>query len=812
MTFSMMLHRSISRSVFALTVVVFGLVCAVDPGLNSAEQAARTDADSGLSNRLFQSFDRYCVDCHNPLEPRGGLDLESILADGVAEHPGVWEKVWRKLNTRQMPPSNRRLRPDEAAYNEIIDELAAALDEAASERVNPGRTDTFRHLTRTEYQNAIRDLLSLQVDATKLLPPTESSHGFDHITVGSLSPALLTRYISAAQRISKLAIGSSVTEPDGATYRVPPDVTQERHVEGLPLGTRGGLLVEHHFPRAGEYEIQVRLTRDRNDEVEGLKGTHEMEVLLNRQHAAGFTIAKPKVKVANHFDDTKLRVRLHVEAGPQDVGVTFVDKGSPVGETRREPLNVAFNLHRHPRLSPAVYQVSITGPYLEGKEGGADGDVAADERVDTPSRERIFGTYPAGPEHEEAAAHKILSRLARLAYRRPVDETDIDPLMSFYKEHAGQRGFESGIEAALSMILTNPHFLMKIERDPVDAKPGQPYQLNDYELASRLSFFLWSSIPDEELLNAAERGDLRKPGLLAAQVMRMLVDDKAQTLATSFASQWLHLRNLDAITPDARLYPDFDENLRRAMKRETELFFMDVVRGDRSVMGLLKADHTFLNERLAKHYGIPHVYGSRFRRVDLPTGSERGGLLRHGSVLTVTSYATRTSPVIRGNWVLENIVGTPTPPPPDDVPSLDAVIEAGLSVRERLARHREDPSCASCHRLMDPIGFSLEQFDAIGRWREREGGEPVDAVGGLPDGQRFHGVAGLETGLLKRPDLFVDTLTEKLLTYAIARGITYMDRPAIRQIVRDAKGDDYRFSAIVLRIVRSDPFQKRYAP
>lgn len=804
-------RRALLLVLLLATALVVGLSWSANLVSHRERQAfaAAQDAKPVISDSVIvEAIDQYCVDCHNPIDTQGDLDLESILDQGVAKHPAVWEKVWRKLNTRQMPPSNRRLRPSEETYNQIVGELSQILDAAVTAQPNPGRTDTFRHLTRTEYQNAIRDLLAFEIDAATLLPPTESSHGFDHITVDSLSPALLTRYVSAAQRISKLAIGTGVSEPDGTTYRLPPDISQERHVQGLPLGTRGGLLVRHTFPRSGEYEIQVRLTRDRNEEVEGLSGVHQLEVLLDRERIAGFEIAKPRKKVANHFDDTKLRLRVHIEAGPKDIGVTFVDQGSPVQETRRKPLNVNYNFHRHPRLTPAVYQVSITGPYLDDDPAAR----AADTSTGTPSRRRIFSVYPDGQDAYEASARQILSRIARLAYRRAIDKSDIDRLMGFYKEHAQEKGFEAGIEAALGAILTSPHFLLKIERDPPDAESGQAYTISDFELASRLSFFLWASIPDDELLDAAERGELRRPNLLEEQVHRMLADDKAQTLATNFASQWLHLRNLDSITPDARLYPDFGENLRRAMRQETELLFMDMVANDRSIVSLLEADHTFLNERLAKHYGIPHVYGSRFRKVDLPEGSERGGLLRHGSVLTVTSYATRTSPVIRGNWVLENILGTPTPPPPDDVPTLESIIGSDLTPRQRLVMHREDPACASCHRLMDPIGFSLEQFDAVGRWREMEEGAPVDAAGGLPSGERFSGVAGLEAGLVQRPDLFVDTFAEKLLIYAVARGVEYYDRPALRRIVKQARQDNFRFSAIVLGIIKSDPFQKRLAP
>lgn len=747
-------------------------------------------------------MDSHCVGCHNPVEKKGGFDLEAIIDQEIAENTPAWEKVLRKLNTRQMPPSNWR-RPSEQDYEAMAGHLSRSLDAASASHPDPGRTETFRHLNRTEYQNAIRDLLALEIDAATLLPPDESSHGFDHITVSTVSTALMKRYVQAAQTISKRAIGTGITEPEATIYRIPADVTQEQHVDGLPLGTRGGALWRHTFPRDGEYEVQVRLTRDRDEFVEGLHGKHQLEVLVDRVVAASFEVASPKKRVANHFDDSRLNARFKVSAGPHDVGVTFIDNGNSLEETRREPLNVAFNAHRHPRLTPAVYQVSIIGPLAD-----AEADQAGTQ---TPSRQRIFTTYPKSAEEEEQAAREIVSSLARRAYRRPIDEADLAKPMRFFNSHREQGGFEAGIEMALSAILTSPHFLFKIEHDPEDVEPGEAYRISEFELASRLSFFLWSSIPDDALLEAAERGELSRPDVLEAQVRRMLADEKADNLATNFASQWLHLRNLDAKSPDARLFPDFDDNLRQAMRRETELLFLDVIRHDRSVMDLIRADDTFLNERLAKHYGIPHVFGSRFRRVDLPADSPRGGLLRQGSILTVTSYATRTSPVVRGNWVLENILGTPAPPPPEDVPSLDMVDEPGLSVRQRLARHREDPSCAQCHRLMDPVGFSLERFDAVGRWRDMEAGEAIDAAGGLPDGSRFVGVDGLESAILKRPSVFATAMTEKLLTFAVGRGVEYEDGPAVRRIVSQSQAQDYRFSSIVLGIVKSQPFQMRRA-
>ncbi len=775
---------------FLYGLVVFGAVDAV----MAAPPSSAT---------FVHLIEEHCVYCHNAETNEAKLDLDGMLTQDISRNTDVWEKALRKIDARQMPPIGES-RPSDTEYASITDHLAAALDTAAVAQPNPGRTDTFRRLNRTEYQNAVRDLFALEIDAAALLPADESSHGFDHITVGDLPPVLLTRYVQAAQKISRLTVGTPRKQPDGTTYRIQADVTQENHVPGLPLGTRGGGLFRHTFPCDGEYEIQIRLTRDRNDEVEGLNGSHQLEVLIDRARVATFIVEPPKKKVANHFDDTKLNARFTVSAGPRDLGVTFVRNGGSLEETKRQPLNVHFNLHRHPRLSPAIYQVSITGPFTN--------DTSHGPRTETPSRRRIFIVKSTSAVDEEATARTIVTALARRAYRRSVDDNDLQRPMQFFREARQQDGFEAGIEMAISAILTSPHFLFKIEREPApgSSAAGKPYNISDFELASRLSFFLWSSIPDEELLATAERGELRRPDVLEAQTRRMLADEKASSLATNFASQWLHLRNLESKTPDGRLFPDFDQNLRLAMREETELHFQHMVEDDGIVLDLIKTDHTYLDQRLAKHYGIPYVYGSRFRRVDLPKDSRRGGLLRQGSILTVTSYATRTSPVIRGNWVLENLLGSPAPPPPGDVPSLDAgVISSELSVRERLTLHRADRACASCHSLMDPVGFSLENFDAVGRWRDLESGKPVDASGGLPGGSVFEGVSGLEAAILKRPDVFVRTMTEKLMTFALGRGVELYDGPAIRRVVREAKKDDYRFSAIVLGIVRSVPFQMR---
>ena len=754
-------------------------------------------AATPLPAPVKSAVSQYCLDCHDGEIKKGDFDVGKILTDDLQPHSDDWERVVRKLAARQMPPVGKD-RPSEKDYERLVATLGSSLDKAAAKNPNPGRTDTFRRLNRTEYQNAVRDLLGLEIDAAALLPKDDSSHGFDNVTVGDLSPTLLNRYISAAEKISRLAVGAPMNKPSGDTFRLKPDLTQEEHVEGLPLGTRGGTLIRHTFPRDGEYEVQVRLTRDRNEVVEGLQESHELEVLVDRATAARFKVERPKGDRDFEKVDAHLKARVKVKAGVREVGVTFLKNPSSLVETKREPYQARYNMHRHPRLSPAVYQVSITGPY-ESKEAG-----------DTLSRRKIFVSYPAKPSEEDACAERILSAFVRKAYRRPVTGADLAKPLEFYREAKAAGGFEAGIGSALSAVLVSPEFLFRIERDPADVAPGTAYRISDVALASRLSFFLWSSIPDEELLAAAERGELHRPKSLEKQVRRMLADPRAGSLVENFAAQWLYLRNLDSFTPDLRLFPDFDDNLREAFRRETELHFEALLKEDRNVLDLLKADHTFLNERLAKHYGIPNVYGSQFRRVALGPDSQRGGLLRQGSVLTVTSYATRTSPVIRGHWILGNLLGTPPPPPPANVPDLkENTVSDTLPMRERLAEHRANAACASCHNLMDPVGFALENFDAIGRWRVAEDGLPVDASGGFPDGSKFTGVAGLEAGLLRHPELFVGTMTEKLLTFALGRGIEEHDAPAVRRIVQDAKGAGNRFSSVIIGIVNSTPFTMR---
>jgi hypothetical protein len=800
------------------TIGVAWLVLIVSLGIQarpsaqqSAPQAKSTQSSSSIGAVSPASsqrgvIDRYCVTCHNQRLVTAGLKLDEADVANPGGGAEIWEKVVRKLRTGMMPPPNMP-QPSMEDRRALLSWLETSLDTAAAAKPNPGRTETLRRLNRTEYQNAIRDLLSVDIDAASLLPADESGHGFDNVTVGDLPPALLDRYISAAQKISALAIGSTQTSLQSDIIRVPPDVTQEGHVSGLPVGTRGGVLFPYTFAQNGEYDIQIYLARGYSGDVDGLKDAqqpHEIKVLLDRTPIGEFTIQRP----ANGDDsliDRNLKIRVPVTAGPHQVGVTFVKNASSLIETTRQPLQSRFNERRHPRITPAISQVSITGAYAPQ---GAD---------DTPSRRRIFVCRPAfakgsgeAPASEGECAKQILSTLMRRAYRRPISEADLERPLAFYREGRSERDFDAGIGKALSAVLINPEFLFRVEADPGKTAAGAAYRISDLELASRLSFFLWSSVPDDALLDSAIRGELRRPDVLDRHVRRMLADPRSYNLASNFAGQWLRVRNLTSVDPNVRSYPDFDDNLRQAFRLETELFVDSVVREDRSVIDLLRTDYTFLNERLAKHYAIPNIYGSRFRRVELAPDSKRGGLLRQGSVLAVSSYATRTSPVLRGVWVLSNIVGAPPPPPLPNVPALDGNVPANLPVRERMAAHRANPVCANCHRTIDPVGFALENFDAVGRWRENEGDSgSIDVSGALPGIGDVNGVAGLEEALLRRPELFAATLTEKLLTFALGRGVEYYDAPAVRKILREAEPRGYRFSSLILGIVNSAPFQMR---
>ena len=759
------------------------------------------DASAAPAASPTQFLDRYCAACHNERVKSGGLNLNAANPARPGAQPELWEKVVRKVRTGVMPPPNA-MQPPDPERRVALTSLETALDAASAAKLNPGRTETLRRLNRTEYQNAIRDLLALEVDAASLLPADESGHGFDNVNVGDLSATLLNRYISAAQRISRLAVGSTQSSLQSDTISLPADLTQESHLPGLPLGTRGGVAATYTFAQDGEYEIQISLMRDLAGVVSGLREarSHQMLVLLDREPVHTFTVSRAALGDET-LNEKILKTRIAVKAGPHQLAVTFLKEGSSLIETPRQPTESRFNDRRHPRTAPAIDRIAVTGPYSAKGVG------------ETPSRRRLFVCRPAGPgkEAEDRCATTILSTLLRRAYRRPVDQTDVGKPLAFYHQARATGDFEAGITAALTAVLTNPEFLFRVESDPRQAAVNSVYRVSDLDLASRLSFFLWSSIPDDELLDVAVRGKLSQPGEIEKQARRMLADRRSFNLATNFAGQWLRLRNIDAVNPSGNLFRDFDDNVRQALRQETELFFDSVVREDRSVRTFVKADYTFLNERLAKHYGIPNVYGSRLRRVALSPESRRGGLLRQGSILSVTSYATRTSPVLRGVLVLRNILGAPPPSPPPNVPALDeSTMAANLSMRERLAAHRSNAVCASCHRTIDPVGFSLENFNAVGQWRDREvEDQPVDASGALPGDREFRGIDGLEAALLRRPELFVAALTENLLTFALGRGVEYYDAPAVRKIVRDAAKDDYRFSSLILGIVKSVPFQMR---
>ncbi|HYU80398.1 MAG TPA: DUF1592 domain-containing protein [Vicinamibacterales bacterium] len=757
----------------------------------------------GVEQRVL--LDRYCVGCHNQKAKIAGLTLDTLDLARPGEHAEAWEKVVRKLRAGVMPPAGRP-RPEPTAYEGLRLSLEQALDRAAAANPNPGRPAALHRLNRTEYRNAVRDLLALDLDIESWLPADPASYGFDNVgDILGISPVLLERYLASARRISRLAIGDPALPPSVDAYVVPSDLTQRDRLDPLPFGTRGGLLTPVLFPLDGEYVFKLRLARDFNENINGLTEPHQIELTLDGERVQLFTIGgtvKGRERgqtLATLTADDALQVRMTVRAGTRLVGAAFLKRPSVQFEDIRQPFLRDTVEQGDTEGQPALSKITISGPY------------GAHAATDTTPRRRILICRPNARAGEAACARQIISALARRAYRRPVTAADMDLLLRFYEEGRAAGGFEKGIEQALTRILVSPSFLFRIARDPDGAKPGTNYRITTIELASRLSFFLWSSIPDEALLRAAERGTLAQPAVLDREVRRMLAHPKAAALVNNFAGQWLYLRNLRDAKPDRRAFPDFDENLRRALRKETELFVDSIIREDRSVLDLLAADYTFVNERLARHYGIPHVYGDHFRRVTL-TDPVRGGLAGQGSILTVRSYANRTSAVLRGVWILDNLLGVTVPPPPPNVPDLEETNAVGkvLSMRERTVLHRANPACASCHSVIDPIGLSLENFDAIGRWRAAEAsGTPIDAAGMLPDGTSFDGLTGLKQALLHHSDQFVHTLTEKLMIYALGRGLEYYDAPAIRAIVRDAAAEDFRFSALIRGIVRSVPFQMR---
>lgn len=778
---------------------------------------------------------RYCFDCHDDAERTADLSLESLDVDHVGADAATWERVVRKLATGMMPPHDGGPRPRPAEAEAVLAWLEGELDRAAAEAPNPGRTVAFHRLNRSEYRNAVRDLLAIDVDVSSLLPGDDASYGFDNIGgVLKLSPTLLERYLSVADKISRLAVGTASPFVTVDTFRIPDDRSQERRLPGLPFGTRGGIAIDYTFPQDAEYAISAALARDLNEGMPIYTEPQVLEISIDRERVATFTldaanplplppenaddfggrmnrrVAREEQQARNRADEDWV-VRVPVAAGRHEVIVTFLDKAASVPTGKREPFARPFprglNIPEG-RYGSYLRKVEISGPYEAAGPG------------QTASRERIFVCRPAADEpavdeEAEGCAKRILENVVRRAYRRPVDAADVSPFVAFYRDgHVEEGSFDGGIQIALKAVLVSPQFLFRVARDPRGAAPGSVYRIDDVELASRLSFFLWSSLPDEELLDSAERGELGKPRELERQVRRMIADPRADAFVANFAGQWLYLRNLDAVIPVQSLFPNFDDTLREGLRRETELFFASVLREDRSVLDLLGADYTFVNERVARHYGLPNVKGSHFRRVQLPADSPRRGVLGHGSLLAVTSYADRTSPVVRGHWILDNLLGAAPPPPPANVPPLEATgVTDGngtmLSLRERLAVHRANPSCASCHTSMDSVGFAFEGFDATGRWRTLdELGEPIDDAGILPSGRAFKGLAEFRAALLTS-EQFRIVLAEKLLVYALGRGLEPHDMPAVRAIVRDAATEEHRFSQFILGVVDSVPFRMR---
>jgi mono/diheme cytochrome c family protein len=770
----------------------------------AAAQAPAAQPSAPLAPRAL--LDSYCVTCHNERMKTAGLTFDTMDLAKLSEHADVWEKTVRKLRGGMMPPPGVR-RPDKGSVDAMVSWLERSLDEAAAAHPNPGRVALHR-LNRAEYAAAIEDLLALKIDAAALLPKDDEAEGFDNVaSVLTVSPSFLDQYISAARIVSARAVGNPGARPGSATYRPARGTDQSVRVDGLPLGTRGGLLVEHLFPADGDYKLNIPNMAIAGY-VRGMEYRHTLVVTLDGVKVFENTIGgEEDIKAIDQqqapavaaINSRFMGIPINVTAGPHKVGVMFAAR------TFAEPDEVlhSFRPSAGEDRIPRVASLEIQGPFNPTGVG------------QTPSRARLFVCRPASPSNELSCAKTILSSLARRAYRRPITDADLEAPMAFYGAARAVADFDTAIRDALPTILASPKFLYRAERSPAGLAPGSIHAIGDVELASRLSFFLNGRAPDDELLAAAERGTLSTPGGLEAQVRRLLADPRSESLIDSFAFQWLKMRALEEIDPDPIIFPNFDDSLRAAFRREMELFVGSILHEDRSVVDLLTADHTFVNERLALHYGIPDVRGDRFRRVTL-TDPNRWGLLGKGAVLLTTSYANRTAPVLRGAWILENLLGTPPSPPPPDVEAFQENKdgEKARSVREIMEQHRAKPSCNACHGVMDPLGFALENFDAIGEWRsqDRYAGTAIDASGRLVDGTSVTGPADLRVALTGRPEQFVQTLTERLMTYALGRTVEYYDMPTVRRVVRESARDKYRFSSIVLGIVRSDAFRMRMVP
>ena len=795
----------------ALTIFALGYWSARPSAAPLAQRAAAADS----ADTLRPVLDKYCITCHNSRLKTAGLVLEGFDAARLGHEADIWERVARKLRTKEMPPAGLP-RPDRDTYDRVALALETALEAEATAHPNPGRVIVHR-LNRTEYTNAIRDLLALTVDGRSLLPADEpDQQGFDNVAgVLSVSPRLLDNYLAAASTVSRLAVGDRSIGTVENSFKIPTALVQDdRTSDALPFGSRGGISIPYQFPLDGEYRIKVVLKRQLYQYLIGMGEPHQIDIridgtLIKRftiggggkgttapESFAGNTQGEPGWEVYMHTADDGLAVTLPVTAGAHDVGVSFVRRHwEPEGILQPPQRGFARTTNEQYFGNPAVDVVSVAGPF------------SAKGTEESPSRRAVFVCRPNSKADDERCARTILSGLARRAYRRPITEQDLTTLLAFYKAGYAEEGFEAGVQRGLRRILASPSFLFRVERQPANVAPGSVYRLSDIDLASRLSFFLWSSIPDNDLLDEAVRGTLSTPDRLDQQVRRMLADSRSQALVDNFVSQWLTLGKLSGVVPDVDAYPEFDENLREAFRQETRLFVAAQLREDRGVGELLTANYTYVNERLARHYQIPNVYGSHFRRVAVTDG-KRGGLLGQGSILTVTSYPNRTSPVLRGRWLLDNILGAPPPPPPPDVPSLKEGSADGRprSIREQMEAHRKNPACAVCHVRMDPLGFSMENFDALGKWRTSVDTVPVDASASLPDGTKFEGIGGLRQLMAAHQDDFARTFTQKLLAFALGRSIEAADQPAIRQITRNAAAGGYRWSSLITGIVRSTPF------
>ncbi len=775
-------------------------LCAAQP--QQAPGGTSSASERGLVNK-------YCVTCHNQKIKTAGLTLDNKDLDRVPDGAEIWEKVIRKVRGGMMPPQGMP-RPDQATLDGFATWLETSIDRAAAVNANPGRVGLHR-LNRTEYGNAVRDLLDLDVpEVAALLPTDDDSDGFDNIaSVLKESPSFLESYINAAREASRLAVGDPASPVAVSIFRVPAAQTQHHYMEGMPLGTRGGVRVKYYFPLDGEYQFSVTL-RQSQMYVKGLEFAHQLELTIDGERFFLGSVGGPEdlkaqdqklAAAAQAIQNRFQKLRFKVKAGQHTVIATFLDRDFAVSDDVLEPFERDISPSGGMNGTPGVDRLEIMGPFKPTGPG------------DTGSRRRVFVCHPATSQEELPCAKKILTALERRAFRQPVTDADLETPLSFYQKGRNNGNFEKGIETALQYILASPRFLYRAEHDLVNVASGGSYRISDLEMASRLSFFLWSSVPDDQLLTLAGQGKLKDPAVLEKEVRRMLADPKSQSLVSSFGGQWLGVRGLAGFDPDNDEFPNFEENLKAALAKEMELFLGSVIREDRNVLDLMQANYTFVNERLALHYGIQGIRGDQFRRVIL-TDENRWGLLGKGSILAVTSYPNRTSPVLRGRWILENIMGTPPADPPPNVPPLkeNAAGTVALSVRQLMEQHRANPTCASCHRIMDPLGFSLENFDAVGQWRTRDHGNRVDASGQLADGTAVDGPAALRKALMKHPEQFVRTMTEKLLTYALGRSLAYYDMPTVRAIVRDAARNDYRFSSLVVGVVKSMPFQMRKAP